>query len=252
MTNKTNKTLAQIIKESGNAVFFGGAGVSTESNIPDFRSEGGLYSARAVYGHSPEYLLSRSCFLSEPELFFRYHNENLIYLDAKPNAAHIALAKFERAGLLSAVITQNIDGLHQAAGSQNVLELHGSNSRHYCVKCGEKYPLEYTLDPSNREGFVPKCGKCGGVVRPDVVLYEEPLDDGVVQASIEAIAGAGCMIVGGTSLVVHPAAGLVRLFKGDYLILINKGDTPYDKHADLVIRDSIGRVLSDAAAELGL
>ena len=165
--------LADIIKNSKNTVFFGGAGVSTESNIPDFRSETGLYHAKEVYGYPPESLLSHTFFERKPELFFRYNKENLIYTDAKPNAAHIALAKLEQASLLSAVITQNIDGLHQAAGSKNVIELHGSNHRQYCVNCGEKYNLNYILNDENCDGFIPKCKKCGGVVCIHTELYKE-------------------------------------------------------------------------------
>ena len=237
--------LAEIIKTSKNTVFFGGAGVSTESNIPDFRSEKGLYAARQKYGASPEELISRRCYNANPELFFRYYKENLIYADAKPNAAHLALAQMEAAGLLSAVITQNIDGLHQAAGSKNVMELHGSNDRWYCTGCGKKYDLQYALYPENCDGPIPKCGGCGGTVRPDVVLYGETLDDKVTHAAVDAICEADCLIVGGTSLVVYPAAGLIQYFGGRSLVLINKGETPYDSHADLVINESIGAVLSE-------
>jgi len=244
--------LSEIIKKSKNTVFFGGAGVSTESDIPDFRSEKGLYTAQQVYEHSPEELLSHTFFTRKPELFFRYYKENLIYADAKPNAAHIALAKLEQARLLSMVVTQNIDGLHQVAGSKNVLELHGSNHRQYCMSCGEKYNLSYILNDINCEGFVPKCKKCGGTVHPDVVLYEEQLDDDVMRSAVEAIAAADCLIVGGTSLVVYPAAGLLRYFGGSKLVLINKSETPYDSQADLVINDSIGKVLSDVIEKLGL
>ena len=236
--------LAEIIKNSKNTVFFGGAGVSTESNIPDFRSESGLYTAKQVYGHSPEELLSHTFFMRQPELFFKYYKENLIYASAKPNGAHIALAKLEQAELLSAVITQNIDGLHQAAGSKNVIELHGSNNRQHCINCGEKYDLNYILNCSNCEDFIPKCKKCGGTVRPDVVLYEEPLKDSVMHSAIKAITAADCLIVGGTSLVVYPAAGLLQYFRGSKLVLINKSETKYDGQADLVIHDSIGVVLS--------
>jgi len=231
--------LSNLILTSNNTVFFGGAGVSTESGIPDFRSENGLYKARQVYGHSPEELLSHTFFKSKPELFFRYYKENLITRDARPNAAHIALAELEQAGRLEAVITQNIDGLHQAAGSRNVLELHGSNWRQYCMKCGTNYSLDYIL----RQEGVPKCEKCDGIVRPDVVLYEEGLDDAVVGAAIQAITNAELLIVGGTSLAVYPAAGLLRYFGGNTLVLINKTETPADRSAELVIHDSIGKVL---------
>ena len=242
--------LKEIIKASENIVFFGGAGVSTESNIPDFRSESGLYTARTVYGHPSEYLLSYTCFNNKPELFFRYYKENLIHINAKANAAHAALAGLEKAGRLSAVITQNIDGLHQAAGSENVIELHGSNSRQYCMGCAAVYGLDYIMNPSNCDGFIPKCARCGAVVRPDVVLYEEQLDNDVVESAVRAISAADCLIVGGTSLVVYPAAGLLRYFGGNRLVLINKGETDYDEHADLVIRESIGKVLSEAVAGL--
>jgi len=246
----TNK-LADLIKQSKNTVFFGGAGVSTESGIPDFRSESGLYTARSVYGYSPEELLSRTLFDEQPELFFRYYKENLIALDAKPNAAHIALAELEAKGLLQAVVTQNIDGLHQAAGSRNVFELHGSNWRQYCMKCGEKYPLAYILDDARcKDEVVPICEKCGGVVRPDVVLYEEGLDDKVVNGAVRAIAAAELLIVGGTSLAVYPAAGLLRYFRGDNLVLINKSETPYDSKARLVIHDAIGRVMDEVMKSL--
>ena len=236
--------LSQWIIQSASTVFFGGAGVSTESGIPDFRSESGLYRAKQVYGYPPEELLSHRFFVRHPELFFKYYRENLIAREAKPNPAHLALAKWEARGLLQAVVTQNIDGLHQAAGSENVLELHGSNWRQYCVKCREKYDLDYILA---REG-VPECAACGGAVRPDVVLYGEQLDDSVVSAAVNAIAGAELLIVGGTSLAVYPAAGLLRYFNGPHLALINRSETPYDAQADLVIRGSIGEVFGAVEA----
>ena len=246
MINPDIIRLAEIIKASKNTVFFGGAGVSTESNIPDFRSEKGLYVAQEKYGASPEELISHRCYSRNPELFFRYYKENLIYADAKPNAAHIALSQLEAKGLLAAVITQNIDGLHQAAGSKNVLELHGANDRWYCAVCGKKYDLQYALSSANCDGeAIPKCTACGGTVRPDVVLYGETLDDNVVNAAVDAIRKADCLIIGGTSLVVYPAAGLVQYFSGDNLVLINKSETPYDDNADLVINESIGLVLSE-------
>ena len=241
--------LAEIIKASKNTVFFGGAGVSTESNIPDFRSEKGLYTAQQKYGASPEELISRRCYVTNPELFFRYYKENLIYADAKPNAAHMALAQLEAAGLLSAVITQNIDGLHQAAGSKNVMELHGTNSRWYCVDCNKTYDLQHALSPENCDGFIPKCG-CGGTVRPDVVLYGETLDDDTIHAAVDAISGADCLIIGGTSLVVYPAAGLIQYFGGGGLVLINKSGTPYDSRANLVINQNIGDVMSEVVRHL--
>jgi len=250
MNEKISK-LTEIIKFSRNTVFFGGAGVSTESNIPDFRSEKGLYAAQQNYGASPEDLISRWCYDRNPELFFRYYKENLIFADATPNAAHIALAQLEAAGLLSAVITQNIDGLHQAAGSKNVMELHGSNDRWYCKKCRKTYDLQYALSPDNCDGLIPRCA-CGGTVRPDVVLYGETLDDTLVAAAIDAICAADCMIVGGTSLVVYPAAGLLQYFSGRSLVLINKSETPYDSRANLVINDSIGGVLSEVIKQCEL
>ena len=243
--------LAAYISRSKNTVFFGGAGVSTESGIPDFRSEAGLYAAKDAYGYSPEELLSHSLFMQQPALFFRYYKENLIAYNAKPNAAHTALAALEKRGLLSAVVTQNIDGLHQAAGIQAVFELHGSNWRHYCMACGVKYTLAYILDNTHcKEGIIPTCRQCGGIVRPDVVLYEEGLDDDVVQAAVQAIAAADLLIVGGTSLVVYPAAGLIRYFSGDKLVLINKSETQYDRAASLVIRDTIGRVLQQTVESM--
>lgn len=238
--NEQIKQLSHYIKTSNNTVFFGGAGVSTESGIPDFRSENGLFKAMKVYGYPPETLLSRRYFDSERELFFRYYKENLIALDAEPNAAHIALAELEQAGKLRAVITQNVDGLHQAAGSKNAIELHGSNHRQYCMECGEKYSLEYIL----KQDIVPKCEKCGGVVRPDIVLYEEQLNIEATSAAIHAISEAELLIVGGTSLSVYPAAGMLRYFSGGALVLINKSETSADINAELVIHDSIGKVLS--------
>lgn len=231
----------RIVNESNNIVFFGGAGVSTESNIPDFRSATGLYSSKDKTSYPPEVILSHSFFMEHPEDFYEFYKSKMVYRDAKPNAAHIALAKLEQQGKLKAVITQNIDGLHQMAGSKNVLELHGSIHRNYCMKCGQNYDLDYVM---NSKELVPRCQKCGGMVRPDVVLYEESLDTEVLYRSIHYISNAQVLIVGGTSLVVYPAAGLINYFKGDHLILINKTSTPYDYKADIVIHDSIGKVLS--------
>ncbi|MDR1774822.1 MAG: NAD-dependent protein deacylase [Clostridioides sp.] len=236
--------LADMIKNAKKAVFLGGAGVSTESGIPDFRSENGLYSAKQIYGYSPEQLLSYSFFERKPELFFKYYKENLIALDAKPNKAHFALAELEKRNILKAVITQNIDGLHQMAGSENVLELHGSNFRQYCMVCHKKYPLEYVLSDENSKKGVPRCEVCGGIVRPDVVMYEEALDSEIISKSINAIANADLMIVGGTSLCVYPAAGLIDYFRGENLVLINKSKTSYDEQADLIISQPIGETLS--------
>lgn len=232
--------LKKLIDASKKIVFFGGAGVSTESGIPDFRSEKGLYNAVENYGRSPEELISYSFFIREPETFYEYYRDNLIYQDVKPNKAHLALADLENQGKLSAIVTQNIDGLHQLAGSKNVFELHGSVLKNYCMDCGAKYDLDYIM---NRDQPVPLCSKCGGTVRPDVVLYEEALDDKVMREAVKAISEADTLIVGGTSLVVYPAAGLINYFRGDNLILINKSSTQYDSMAKLVINDSIGKVL---------
>lgn len=235
--------LKRILDNSSRIVFFGGAGVSTESNIPDFRSETGLYHAQQKYGRPPEEMLSRGFFDRETELFFDYYKNNLIYKDAMPNKAHKALAKLEQEGKLIGVVTQNIDGLHQKAGSEKVFELHGSVLRNYCMKCGARFDLDYVLDESKCENGVPKCDKCGGIVKPDVVLYEEALDGDTINGAVNAIANADTLIVGGTSLAVYPAAGLIQYFKGDNLVLINKSKTPYDSKADLVINESIGEVL---------
>ena len=235
--------LKEIIDSSNNIVFFGGAGVSTESNIPDFRSESGLYHAQQKYGRSPEEMLSHTFFMRHMETFYDYYKNNLIYTAAEPNRAHRALAKLEKQGKLKAVVTQNIDGLHQKAGSKNVFELHGSVLRNYCMKCGQFHDLDYIMDESHCEKGIPKCSKCGGVVKPDVVLYEEALDDACMMGAIRAIQEADTLIIGGTSLVVYPAAGLIRYFSGNNLVLINKQVTPYDSQADLVIHDSIGKVM---------
>ncbi|MDR2956999.1 MAG: NAD-dependent protein deacylase [Coriobacteriales bacterium] len=241
--------LAEWIQTANSIVFFGGAGVSTESGIPDYRSESGLYASRAVYGHSPEELLSHTTFVREPDLFFKYYKENLIAIDARPNLAHQALAELEARGKLKAVITQNVDGLHQSAGSQVVYELHGSNWRQFCVDCGTRYSLQYILDTANCRGFIPICKKCGGIVRPAVVLYEEQLESSVVDAAVTVIKAAELMIIGGTSLAVYPAAGLIRYFNGQHLVLINKSPTAFDQEADLVINAAIGELL-DAVMRL--
>lgn len=236
--------LKQIIEKGRRIVFFGGAGVSTESGLPDFRSEQGLYQAKQEYGYSPEEMLSHSFFMKDKELFFKYYKENLIWQEALPNDAHLALARLEREGKLRAVVTQNIDGLHQMAGSRTVLELHGSVQRNYCMECGQFYDLDYILEKDHCEGYIPRCKKCGGVVKPDVVLYEEALSDTVLKESIRMIAEADVLIVGGTSLVVYPAAGLIDYFNGDRLVLINRQPTACDNRADLVLHDSIGKVLA--------
>lgn len=245
-----NEELIRILKESKKIAFFGGAGVSTESNIPDFRSEAGLYSAQQQYGMSPERMLSHSFFVSDTQTFFDYYKNNLVYRQAKPNRAHTALAKLEKMGKLIGIATQNIDGLHQTAGSKNVFELHGSVARNYCMDCGEFYDLDYIMDPANCEGNIPKCRKCGGIVKPDVVLYEEALDDGQITGAVDAIRNADTLIIGGTSLVVYPAAGFVNYFRGNTLVLINKSRTAFDGKADLVINDAIGEVLGDAVDAL--
>ncbi|MCQ2551328.1 MAG: NAD-dependent protein deacylase [Clostridia bacterium] len=234
-----DKRLKEIIDDSNSIVFFGGAGVSTESNIPDFRSETGLYNAVQQYGQPPETMLSHTFFMNNMETFFDYYKNNLIYLDAKPNKAHYALAKLEEEGKLLAVVTQNIDGLHQKAGSKKVYELHGSVARNYCMKCGTFHDVEYVV---NSEG-VPRCKKCGGVVKPDVVLYEESLDSDCIEGAVNAIAKADTLIIGGTSLAVYPAAGFINYFRGKHLVVINKTATMQDKNADLVIYDSIGKVM---------
>ena len=230
-----NAELKEIVSRSSNIVFFGGAGVSTESGIPDFRSVDGLYSTK--YKYPPETMVSHSFFRNNTEDFYDFYINKMIFLDAKPNSAHIKLAQLEKEGKLKAVITQNIDGLHQKAGSKNVLELHGSVNRNYCLKCGKFYDVNFIV---NSKG-IPKCS-CGGIVKPDVVLYEESLDSNVIEKSVEFIEKADVLIVGGTSLVVYPAAGLINYFKGSKLILINKTSTQMDRKADLVINDSIGKV----------
>lgn len=229
--------LQQMIDESGNIVFFGGAGVSTESGIPDFRSVDGLYHQQ--YAYPPETILSHSFYVQNKEEFYRFYKNKMLCLEAEPNAAHKKLAELEEAGKLKAVITQNIDGLHQKAGSKTVYELHGSVHRNYCESCHKLYDAEYIL----RSEGIPKCS-CGGTLKPDVVLYEEGLDDHTIQNSIHAIRSADMMIIGGTSLVVYPATGLIDYFQGKYLVLMNKQATKADGCADLVIQKPIGEVLS--------
>ena len=238
---ETVEKLKQWVQESDNIVFFGGAGVSTESGIPDFRSVDGLYNQR--YRQPPETILSHTYFEGHTGDFYRFYRDKMICLDAKPNAAHLKLAELERAGKLRAVVTQNIDGLHQLAGSQAVYELHGSVHRNYCTKCRAFYGVDFI---QAGEG-VPLCPVCGGVVKPDVVLYEEGLDQDTVEGAVRAIAGADVLIVGGTSLVVYPAAGLINYYRGNRLVLINRDPTPCDGQADLVIHDSIGKVLGGIA-----
>lgn len=229
--------LQKMIDESSSIVFFGGAGVSTESGIPDFRSVDGLYHQK--YDYPPETILSHTFYRNKPEEFYKFYRDKMLCLDAKPNAAHLKLAELEAAGKLKAVITQNIDGLHQAAGSKCVYELHGSVLRNYCEECGKFYDARYILDT---EG-VPKCS-CGGSLKPDVVLYEEGLDNQVLNGAIRAISQADMLIIGGTSLVVYPAAGLIDYYSGSKLVLINKAPTSRDNMADLVISGPIGEILS--------
>lgn len=237
MINDSLAEFKKIVEESDNIVFFGGAGVSTESGIPDFRSVDGLYNQK--WNFPPEVILSHSFFVSNPEEYYRFHHEKLRLDGAEPNTAHLALARLEKEGKLKAVITQNIDGLHQAAGSQKVLELHGTLKRAYCSKCRKPYPAD---DMNNCTG-VPRCS-CGGVIRPDIVLYEESLDEDVLSESIRLISRADVLIVGGTSLNVYPAAGLINYYRGNKLVLINLSATPYDSYADLVIHEKIGKVFS--------
>ena len=243
MAEKWQK-LKEWIDGSDNIVFFGGAGVSTESGIPDFRSVDGLYNQK--YKYPPETIISHSFYVKKPEEFYKFYKDRMIFTDAKPTGAHKALAKLEQEGKLKAVITQNIDGLHQLAGSREVLELHGSIHRNYCTRCGQFYDLDYV---KNSQG-IPHCS-CGGMIKPDVVLYEEGLDQKVLRKSVEYIARADMLIVGGTSLVVYPAAGLIDYYRGNKLVLINKSATSRDSQADLVISDSIGQVLSAVAGKRG-
>ena len=233
--------LQDIVNSSDNIVFFGGAGVSTESGIPDFRSVDGLYNQK--YDYPPETILSHTFFVRQPEEFYRFYRDKILMQDAperpRPNAAHLKLAEMEEKGKLTAVVTQNIDGLHQEAGSRTVYELHGSVLRNYCSRCHKSFALDYMM----RSKGVPECDKCGGTIKPDVVLYEEGLDQAVINGAVAAISEADLLIVGGTSLVVYPAAGLLDYFRGKHLVLINKSATSRDKSADLVIPHSIGQVL---------
>lgn len=245
MENKIDQ-LSKILRESNNIVFFGGAGVSTESNIPDFRSSNGLWNEKLQINFTPEQLVSHTFFMRYPEEFFKFYKDKLIYPEAEPNAAHIALAKLEEMGKLKAIVTQNIDGLHQAAGSKNVFELHGSVLRNYCMKCHAFYDEKFILAS---EG-IPTCPKCGGKIKPDVVLYEEGLDEATIQGAVHAISHADTLIIGGTSLIVYPAAGLINYFRGKNLVLINKSTTSADNKANLVIHDAIGKVLGEAVNNL--
>ena len=237
MYEKETEQLQKIIDDSSRIVFFGGAGVSTESNIPDFRSADGIYHQK--YKYSPEQVVSHSFFMQYPEAFYEFYKEKMMILDAKPNPAHLKLAELEKAGKLTAVVTQNIDGLHQAAGSKNVYELHGSIHRNYCMDCGKFYSAEYV---KNAEG-IPRC-ECGGIIKPDVVLYEEGLDSDTLNRAVRAIAEADVLIIGGTSLAVYPAAGLIDYYRGHKLILVNRTPTPRDAEADLVVQGSIGEIFA--------
>jgi len=238
MQEQELQKLREIILNAKNLVFFGGAGVSTESGIPDFRSVDGLYSQK--YDNiPPEVIISHSYFVKHTDKFFKFYKDKMLCLDAKPNAAHLKLAELEEAGILSAIVTQNIDGLHQMAESRNVFELHGSVHRNYCQKCGKLFDARYILESES----VPKCDKCGGIIKPDVVLYEEGLDSATVEGAIKAIQKADVLIVGGTSLNVYPAAGFLRYFHGKHLVIINRDETQADSMAELCIRDKIGEVL---------
>lgn len=236
MDNAKIQALQTIIDNSQRIVFFGGAGVSTESNIPDFRSVDGLYNQK--YDYPPEEILSHNFFMDDTAEFYRFYRDKMLYLDAKPNKAHLKIAELEKCGKLSAVVTQNIDGLHQLAGSKNVFELHGSVHRNYCMKCHKFFGVEEIV---NSEG-IPRC-ECGGIIKPDVVLYQEGLDEDVIDGAIKSIKNADTLIIGGTSLNVYPASGLIRFFGGSNLVMINKEPTPADKNADLLISDKIGEVL---------
>lgn len=236
--NSKIEELKRIIEESNNIVFFGGAGVSTESGIPDFRSANGIYNQDLGREVSPEEMISHTFYVRHPEAFFEFYKDKLVYPDAEPNDCHKALAELERQGKVKAVVTQNIDGLHQKAGSQVVYELHGSTLRNYCENCHAFYDEKFVLDADG----VPRCAKCGGRVKPDVVLYEEGLDEAVIQGAVDAISKADTLIIGGTTLIVYPAAGLIHYFRGNHLVLINKSSTSADSLADLVINDNIGEV----------
>lgn len=235
-------TLQEIINDSESIVFFGGAGVSTESGIPDFRSTDGLYNQK--YDFPPETILSHRYFVTHTADFYKFYRDKMIYSDAKPNKAHIALAKLEQSGKLKAVITQNIDNLHQKAGSKTVYELHGSVYRNYCMDCKKAYGIEKILNSTG----VPTC-ECGGIIKPDVVLYEENLNEDVISGAVNAISNCDTLIIAGTSLTVYPAAGFVGYFKGRHLVLINRDKTSYDKYAELVIREKVGEVLGEIVVE---
>ena len=235
---KEVQQLKQIIEETDNIVFFGGAGVSTESGIPDFRSVDGLYNQK--YDYPPETILSHTFYMRKTDEFYRFYHDKMLCLDAKPNAAHKKLAQWEQEGKLKAVITQNIDGLHQMAGSKEVMELHGSVHRNYCTKCGKFFDVNYIVEAKG----IPLCDECGGTIKPDVVLYEEGLDNSIMMKSIHYISEADVLIIGGTSLAVYPAAGLIDYYRGNKLVLVNKSATPMDSRADLLVQGSIGEIFS--------
>ncbi len=234
--------LSDMIKMSNNIVFFGGAGVSTESNIPDFRSSNGLFSEKLNKEFTPEQLVSHTFYTKYPYDFYKFYKDKLVYINAKPNKAHFALSNLEKTGKLKAIITQNIDGLHQMAGSKNVLEIHGSIHRNYFTNCNKFFNLK---DMLSLDGVIPYCNNCGGIIKPDVVLYEESLDNELISKTISAISNSDLLIIGGTSLVVYPAASFINYLNGKNIVLINKSKTPYDYKANLVINDSIGKVLDE-------
>jgi len=237
-----HEKLKEVLRDSDNIVFFGGAGVSTESGIPDFRSEDGLYNMK--YKYPPETILSHTFFMRNTSEFYQFYRDKMLHPNAQPNKAHLALAELERRGKLKAIVTQNVDGLHHKAGSVNVLELHGSRSRYYCMKCGNRFTMDCVFEAED----IPMC-PCGGIIRPDVVLFEEALDQSVIERSVAAIYDADVLIVGGTSLNVYPAAGLIQHYRGNMLILINKSETSYDRTANLIIREPIGETLDAAMPE---
>ncbi len=238
MAENSIESFNRAVRECNYIVFFGGAGVSTESGIPDFRSVDGLYNQK--YEYPPETIISHSFYMRNPEEFYRFYKDKMLYTDAEPNMAHKKLAELEKAGKLKAVVTQNIDGLHQAAGSREVLELHGSVHRNYCQKCGKFFDLQYVVDADG----IPKCDVCGGIIKPDVVLYEEGLDQSTIAKTVQYISHADMLIIGGTSLAVYPAAGLIDYFNGKYLVVINMEPTPRDRNADIVINEKIGKVFA--------
>ena len=243
------ETLKTWVQESNRIVFFGGAGVSTESGIPDFRSVDGLYHQK--FDYPPETIISHSFYERNPAYFFRFYREKMLPLGFEPNITHRILAKWEQEGKLLAVVTQNIDGLHQKAGSKNVYELHGSVLRNYCTRCGKFYPVSFIEEAGGKGDGVPRCTDCGGIVKPDVVLYEEGLDEATIEGAVSAIRRADMLIVGGTSLAVYPAAGLIRYFRGDDLVVINKQPTPADGMATLLVNKPIGQALSETEGEGG-